>query len=136
MDINPYLYFDGECAAAFKFYEACLNGTIVMLQTHGESPMQDQVPRDWHGKVIHARLEAGGAILMGSDAPPQQYGRPRGMDVSITITSPEDAERTFKALSQGGTVRTPFERTFWSAGFGMLVDRFGIPWMIHCEQGP
>jgi PhnB protein len=136
MDINPYLYFDGQCAAAFRFYETCLNGRIVVMQTHGESPLKDQVPADWHDKVIHARLEVRGAVLMGCDTPPQYYGKPRGMDVSITIESPDDAERTFRALSEGGSVRMPFERTFWSAGFGMVVDRFGIPWMINCEQAP
>jgi PhnB protein len=135
MTINPYLYFNGECATAFKFYESCFNGRIVVMQTHGDSPMKEHVPVDWHDKVIHARLEVGDAVLLGSDAPPPHYGMPRGLDVSVTMASPHEAERTFNALSQNGTVRMPFEKTFWSAGFGMVVDRFGIPWMINCEQG-
>ena len=134
MDINPYLYFNGECAAAFRFYERCFNGRIVIMHTHGESPMKEHVPVEWHDKVIHARLEVGSAVVMGSDASPPDYNAPRGVDVSVTLASPEEAERTFKALSENGTVRMPFEKTFWSAGFGMVVDRFGVPWMIGCEQ--
>jgi PhnB protein len=136
VQINPYLYFDGQCAAAFRFYERCLDGRIVMMQTHGESPLKGHVPADWSGKVLHARLEAGGAVLMGSDAPPPHYVAPRGLYVSVTIASPQDAARAFEQLSENGAVRMPFERTFWSAGFGTLVDRFGIPWMITCEQAP
>ena len=134
MELNPYLNFNGNCAEAFRFYERCLGGRIVMLQTHGESPMKDQVPADWRDKVIHARLIVGGKALMGSDAPPTSYTSPQGIYVSISLDAPTDAERAFHALAEGGKVSMPFQKTFWSAGFGMLVDQFGIPWMVNCEQ--
>jgi PhnB protein len=133
MELSPYLNFNGQCAAAFKFYEQCLRGKIVMMQTHGESPMKDQVPPDWRDKVIHARLVVGDKVLMGSDAPTDNYVAPQGMYVSVSVDAPAEAERIFKALAENGTVTMPFEKTFWSPGFGMVVDRFGTPWMVNCE---
>ncbi len=105
-----------------------------MMQTHGESPMKDHVPSDWLDKIIHARLVVGDRMLMGSDAPPSAYTAPQGIFVSITVGTPTEAERTFNALAENGTISMPFQKTFWSAGFGMLVDRFGTPWMVNCEQ--
>ena len=70
---------------------------------------------------------------MGFDAPPGRYEAPKGFSVSIGIADPVEAERIFHALAENGTVRMPIQKTFWSARFGMLVDRFGIPWMINCE---
>jgi PhnB protein len=134
MEISPYLNFNGQCAAAFRFYERCLGGRIIMMQTHGDSPMKDHVPADWHDKVLHARLVIGNQALMGSDAPADRYQRPQGIYVSISISSPQDAERIFKELAENGSVTMPFEKTFWSSGFGMVVDRFGTPWMVNSEQ--
>lgn len=134
MELNPYLLFKGDCAAAFKLYAECLGGKIVMMQTHGESPMKDQVPPDWRNKVIHARLEFGGNVLMGSDAPPAHYERPQGISVSVGTPEYDDAQRIFNTLAEGGKINMPFQKTFWSSGFGMLVDRFGIPWMVNCQQ--
>jgi PhnB protein len=133
MDISPYLIFNGNCAEAFKLYENALGGRIVMSQTHAESPMKDQLPADWHGKILHIVLEAGGRTLMGSDAPAERYAAPEGIQVAIAVTSPADAERIFQALSEGGTVTMPIQKTFWSPAFGMTVDRFGIPWMVNCQ---
>jgi PhnB protein len=133
MELGPYLNFNGRCAEAFKFYEQCLGGKIVMMQTHGESPMKEHVPADWRDKIIHARLVVGNHVLMGSDAPPEHYAAPQGMYVSTSVALPADAERIFNALAENGKVSMPFQTTFWSPGFGMLVDRFGIPWMVNCE---
>ena len=134
MQVNSYLNFKGECEAAFKFYEKTLGGKIVMMMTHGESPMAGQVPPDWQGKIMHARFNVADTFLMGSDAPPDRYRAPQGFYVSITVPTPEDADRVFGALAEKGTVQMPIQKTFWSPRFGMLVDRFGIPWMINCEQ--
>lgn len=134
MHLNSYLNFKGECEAAFKFYEKCLGGKIVGMMTHGESPMAGQVPPDWASKIMHARLLVGDQALMGSDAPPDRYQAPQGFYVSISVPMPTDADRVFNALAEKGTVQMPIQKTFWSARFGMLVDRFGIPWMVNCEQ--
>jgi PhnB protein len=134
MQISPYLLFNGNCAEAFKFYEGCLGGKIEGMMTHGQSPMNDNVAPDWRDKIIHARMNVGDQALMGSDVPPQHYSRPQGYSVSIGIRDLSEAERIFKNLSEGANVTMPFQKTFWSAGFGMLTDRFGTPWMVNCEQ--
>ena len=133
MQLNPYLTFNGQCEAAFKFYERCLGGKIEMMLTHGESPAAEQVPSEWRGKIMHARMVVGERVLMGSDAPPQMYEAPKGFSVSLGVDKPADAERIFHALAEQGTVRMPLQQTFWAVRFGMLVNRFSIPWMINCE---
>ncbi len=134
MEISPHLHFNGDCRAAFTFYEQCLGGRIVMIQTHRESPIKDQVPAEWHDKVIHARLAIGGRVLMGCDAPGAHYAKPQGLQVSITVSDAAEADRVFTALAENGKVTMPFQKTFWSQGFGMAVDRFGIPWMVNTAQ--
>ena len=134
MQLNPYLNFNGQCEAAFKFYERCLGGKIEFMLTHGDSPMAQQVPAEWRNKVMHARLVVGDKILMGSDAPPDRYEAPKGFSVSLGIDQPAEAERIFKALAENGTVQMPLQETFWALRFGVLVDRFGIPWMVNCER--
>lgn len=132
MELTPYLVFDGRCAEAFRFYQQCLGGRIVMMQTFADSPAKDHVPPDWGDKVLHTRLEVNGQALMASDAPPGQYAAPQGVSVSISVAL-SDARRIFDALAEGGSVTMPFAATFWSPGFGMAVDRFGIPWMVNAE---
>jgi PhnB protein len=133
MELSTYLNFNGQCAEAFRFYERVLGGKIVMMQTHGETPMKEQVPPDWQDKVMHVRLEVGGHAIMGSDTPKGHYAAPQGLHVSINLPSRADGDRIFKELAAGGQVTMPFEKTFWAAGFGMVTDRFGIPWMVNCE---
>ena len=134
MQLSTYLNFNGQCEAAFKFYEQCLGGKIQLMMTYGESPMAEQVTPESRNKIMHVTLAVGDGVLMGCDAPPQHYEKPQGFFVSIAIDSPVEAERLFQALSENGTVRMPLQQTFWAARFGMLVDRFGTPWMINCGQ--
>lgn len=134
MQLTTYLNFDGQCEAAFKFYEQCLGGKIEEMHTHGETPAAEHVSSEWQDKIMHARLVVGDGVLMGSDAPPEHYEEAKGFSVSLQIDDVDDAERIFHALAEGGTVRMPIQETFWAARFGMLVDRFGIPWMVNCEQ--
>jgi PhnB protein len=134
MQLNPYLTFNGKCEAAFKFYEQCLRGKIEIMMTHGDSPMAQQVPSEWRNKIIHARLTVGDNVLMGSDAPPERYEEMKGFSVSLSVDDPAEAERIFNALVANGTVRMPLQKTFWAVRFGMLVDQFGVPWMVNCEQ--
>jgi PhnB protein len=134
MRLNPYLVFDGQCEAAFKLYERCLGGKIEAMITHAGTPAEAHVPAEWGNKIMHARLAVGDEVLMGSDAPPDHYEKPTGFSVALQIKAPADAERIFHALAEKGTVRMPLQQTFWAVRFGMLVDRFGIPWMVNCEQ--
>ena len=133
MQLNPYLLFNGNCEAAFKFYERVLGGKIEGMLTHAGTPAEEHVPAEWRDKILHARMTVGDSVLMASDAPPGRYDQPKGFSVSITLKNPADAERIFNALAENGTVHMPFQQTFWSPGFGMCVDRFDIPWMVNSE---
>jgi PhnB protein len=134
MKLNPYLFFNGQCEAAFKFYEKCLGGKIEAMLTHEGTPAEQHVPPEWRKKILHARLTVGDQALMGSDAPPDRHEKPQGFSVSLNVDDPRDAERIFHALAENGKVQMPLEQTFWAIRFGMCVDRFGIPWMINCEK--
>jgi PhnB protein len=133
MQLIPYLNFNGQCAAAFKFYKKCLGGTMEMT-THGDSPIAKEAPPEWHSRILHVRLTVGDAVLMGSGRPPDQEGETKGAYVSLVIRDLAEAKRIFTALAKNGTVEMPFGETFWAAGFGMFVDQFGTPWMINCER--
>jgi PhnB protein len=134
MQMNPYLTFNGQCETAFKFYEKCLRGKIVMMMMHEGTPAAEHVPAEWRNKILHARLQIGDQVVMGSDAPPDRYEQPKGFSVSLSVDDPAEADRIFGALAEQGTVRMPIQKTFWAIRFGTLVDRFGIPWMINCEE--
>jgi PhnB protein len=134
MQMNPYLTFNGQCEAAFKFYEKCLHGKIVMMMMHEGTPAAEHVPAEWRNKILHARLQIGDQVVMGSDAPPDRYEQPKGFSVSVSVDDPAEADRIFGALAEQGTVRMAIQKTFWAIRFGTLVDRFGIPWMINCEE--
>jgi PhnB protein len=134
MQLNPYLVFNGNCEAAFRFYEKVLGGKIEAMLPHEGTPAAEHVPPEWRNKIMHARLSVGDKVLMGSDAPPDHYEAMKGFSVTLGIDRPAEAERIFHALAEKGTVRLPIQQTFWAARFGMLVDQFGTPWMINCEQ--
>jgi PhnB protein len=139
MQVNPYLSFNGQCEAAFKLYEQCLGGQLGAIFRYGGSPMADQVPPDWQDKVMHGSVTVGQQVLMGGDVAPLGYEEPKGFSLSIQIKDTAEAERIFRELGEGGDVTLPLEKTFWAERFGMLVDRFGIAWMINCdgsEQAP
>ena len=133
MQINTYLNFKGDCEEAFKLYEQCLGGKIGMIFRYGESPMADQVPADWAGKIMHGSMTFGDQVLMGADTA-DHYEEPKGISLSIHPKSTSEAERIFGELAKDGKIVMPLEKTFWAARFGMLVDRFGIPWMVNCEE--
>ena len=134
MQLNPYLTFNGQCETAFKFYEQCLGGKIAFMIKHKGSPIENQVPAEWGDKILHARLTIGDEVLMGSDAPPDRFEKPKGFSVALQIKDPAEAERVFNALATGGVVQMPIQQTFWATRFGMVADQFGIPWMINCEK--
>ena len=134
MKLTTYLTFNGNCAEAFQHYEKALGGKIVVMQKHGETPMADQVPRDWKDAIMHARLVIGDAVLMGSDMPPGKRAEHSGFSVSAHVDTAEEAERVFAALSEGGSVNMPLQETFWATRFGMLTDKYGVDWMVNVEK--
>ena len=132
---EPVSELQGECEAAFKFYERCLGAQLGAIFRYAGSPMADQVQADWQDKVMHGSLTLGDTVLMGGDVAPDRYEEPKGFSLSLQITSAADAERIFHELAKGGRIVVPLEKTFWAERFGMVVDRFAIPWLINCE-GP
>jgi PhnB protein len=104
-----------------------------MMVTHGETPMAKHVSPEWQTKIVHARLLVGQTPSMGSDAPPEHYQEMKGFSVSLGIDDPA-AGGVFHALAEKGTAEMPIQKTFRALRFGMLVDRFGTPWMINCEE--
>lgn len=136
MQLSTHLNFNGQCEEAFKFYERVLGGKITFKMTWGEMPGADQFPAETHNLIMHTSLTVDNQVLMGADSPPGRYQQPKGIVVSVSYKDRAESERTFNALFENGNVTMPFEKTFWSNGFGMCVDQFGIPWMVNTEQSP
>jgi len=128
----PYLLFNGNCEEAMGFYAKGLGGKVESIFRFREAPPEMPRHANWDDKVMHAHVVADGAELMASDAPPEYYQKPQGNSVSLHVDKAADAERIFAALSAGGTVTMPLDKTFWAERFGMFTDKFGIPWMIDC----
>ena len=136
MSLNPYLYFSGNCEAALRFYSDVLGGKVLAMIRHSETPAAAQTPPDWQDKIIHARIDVGGTVLMASDAPSGRQAAMSGFSITFNTPDPTEADRVFQALSEGAAITMPIQETFWAKRFGMLTDRFGTPWMINCEKLP
>lgn len=134
MQLSPRisLAFRGECEAAFEHYADRLGGDFTFRLAWADSPMAADVPADWGSKLAHATLRLGHLEIAGSDAPPGRYLPPQGFEILLDITDPAAAAAAFDALAEGGVVRLPFQQTFWAHRFGVLVDRFGVPWSVNC----
>jgi PhnB protein len=143
MDLNTYLFFDGQCEDAFRLYEKVLGGKMTGLMRYADAPSG---PAAFKGcnRVIHVSLRVGDRVLMGSDTPPDglepmpsghrpdEYKTPQGFRANVTVDTPAEAERIYHALAEGGAIAMPMAETFFARRFGMLHDRFGTPWMITC----
>lgn len=133
--LDAYLFFDGNCAEAMRFYERTLNGKIEMMMTHAESPMGAQASPGNANRIMHASITIDGRLLMASDSMADQpYEEMKGFSLSLLYPTVAEAQQVFDALAKGGQVRMPMEKTFWAESFGMLTDRFGTPWMISGPQ--
>jgi PhnB protein len=137
MQLDCYLSFNGNCEEALNFYAQCLGGKVELMRF--DSAPKDsgmEVPLDWKNKVMHGTLDAQGAQIMGSDVPPNMGagGQFKGFSVSVWVKDGVDqARKVFDALSAGGKVTMAFAPPFWGGHFGMLTDKFGVPWMVSCE---
>jgi PhnB protein len=131
MQLNPYVFYNDNCEAAFKFYEKALGAKIEALMRSEEAPADMPAAPGREKKIMHGRISIDGQILMASDAPPEHFNKPQGFSVCLTVADPAEAERKFKALAEGGSLNMPFGKTFFSKGFGMCIDQFGIPWMVN-----
>jgi PhnB protein len=126
--------FDGQCEAAFRFYERCLGGKISFILKWGQSPAAAEVPPEWAAKVYHATLTVDDFVMTGGDLPADKYAKPEGFSIVLGIDNPADAERIFNELAQHGRIAMPLQETFWASRYGALVDKFGIAWEVNCER--
>jgi PhnB protein len=137
MQIESYLFFGGNCEEALAFYKRCLGGEIATLMRYEGSPMDTpDLPADWKKKVMHSTFESQGARFMASDTMPGQP-KPTYQGFAMSLYVPaglEQAKKAFEALSEGGQVTMPFAPPFWGGHFGMLTDKFGVPWMVSSEH--
>jgi PhnB protein len=130
MQVQPYLFFDGRSEEAIEFYRSALGAEVTLLMRFKECPESSHIPPGAADKVMHASLRIGDTTVMASDG--NCEGRPnfQGISLSLTASDEAEAERLFNALANGGNVQVPLAKTFFSPRFGMVTDRFGVPWMV------
>jgi PhnB protein len=128
--LDSYLFFDGNCAEAMRFYERTLGGKIEMSMTYAESPQPEQCPPDSKDRIMHTSMLIGDRRLMASDTPQPQSAAMNGFALSLSYPTLAEAKKVFDALAEGGKTLMPFGKTFWAEGFGMVTDKFGTPWMV------
>jgi PhnB protein len=131
MQIQTYLFFEGRCDEAIAFYQSALGAEVTMLMRFKEGPEPGMVPPGSEDKVMHAAVRIGDTMVLASDG--RCLGQPtfQGFALSLTAADAAEAERLFAALGEGGTVQMPLAETFFSPRFGMVADRFGVPWMVY-----
>ena len=134
MRLIPYLQFDGQCEPAFKLYETCLGGKITFMMRYGEAPQSDKSEppvSEWGHKIYHVTLVVDDCTLQGADVPTESYQPPQGFSLNLELQDAAKGEQIFKDLAQNGTVKMQLQETAWALRFGVLVDRFGVTWLIN-----
>lgn len=135
MKVEPYLFFNGTCEEAFKFYARVLGAKIDAMLPYKDMPGDQAAPPEMRDKIMHARMSIGEQAIMASDLSSDRFHKPQGFNVTLNVGKPDEAERIFKDLSDGAQeIEMPMGETFWAQRFGALVDRYGTPWMINCEK--
>jgi PhnB protein len=130
MALSPHLSFAGECAEAFRFYAEVFGGELMLLP-YRDTPLMQNLPEGWADKIVHATLTFQDCTLAGSDVVPERYRQPQGFAVLVDVEGVANARQVFAALAEGGKVEVPIEARFWSPAYGMVVDKFGVPWEIN-----
>ncbi|MDB5838848.1 MAG: hypothetical protein JWQ23_800 [Herminiimonas sp.] len=137
MEVQPYLFFNGRSEEAAQFYREALGAEITALHRFRDSPEPleaGSIPPGAEDKVMHMNLRIGDTIVMASDGECNGEATFQGFSLALTVAGDDEAERVFAVLSEGGQVRMPLTKTFFSSRFGMLADRFGVGWMISVAQ--
>jgi PhnB protein len=132
--VQPYLFFGGRCDEALKFYQTVLGAEVLMLSRFKDSPESYMAQPGMEEKVMHASFKIGETTLMASDGRCEGETKFEGFSLSISVADEKEADRVFAALSEGGEITMPLEKTFWSPKFGMLTDKFGVGWMVSIAQ--
>ena len=135
--VNPYISFAGNCEEAFDHYKSVFGGDFAAQMRWGDNPDCAQMSDEDKNQIMHVALPVGGTVIMGSDTPASMGGVERGNGFSVAIGSNDldESQKIFDGLSDGGTITMPLQKTFWGATFGMCTDKFGIAWMINCDDG-
>lgn len=134
--INVYLTFNGNCREAMTFYHSCLGGSINIM-SFGDTPHGDTMPENERNLVMHSIIMNEKLMLMASDTTSEHGNVTTGSSITLSMNCNSEAEieNLFAKLAAGGKVTMPLEDTFWNAKFGMLIDKYGIPWMFNYERG-
>jgi PhnB protein len=133
MNVTPHLSFNGDCEAAFKFYEKSLGGKISFMMTYADSPMAAEFPAEMGKRILHASFALNGTnVFSGDDSP--KYAKPQGITIALSMKDTAQGAQVFAGLAENGTVHMALQETFWALRFGMVTDQFGVPWMINCEK--
>lgn len=135
MELQPYIFFYGRCEEALEFYKSALGGTYEAMR-NGDTPMAAQMPPETHQMIMHARFTAPGIGFLASDGNAQKTVDPDEGNISLALetSDPGEGERVFRALSEGGNVSMPLSDAFWGGRFGVVVDRFGVEWMVNISH--
>jgi PhnB protein len=132
LGVNPYIAFKGNCREAIEFYKSALDAELLFSQTMGESPMAGMGPAE---NIMHCTIKVGDSTIMMCDDPrPDAVTTGGNISLAIGLNDPERAKKLFENLSKDGSVVMPLEKTFWAEAFGMVTDKFGIKWMVNCDQ--
>ena len=137
--IQPYLFFNGRCEEAIEFYCKALGAEVEVVMRFKESPEPHPpglLSPGWESKIMHASLRVGAVALMASDGCSAGDTNFQGFSLSLSVEDGAEAGRVFAALSNGGKVKMPLGKTFWSPCFGMVEDRFGVGWMVMVPSPP
>ncbi len=134
MQVEPYLSFEGRCEEAINFYKTAIGAEVVMMMRFKESPDQSMMTPGTGDKIMHATLRIGDSTVMASDGQCMGKAIFQGISLSLTASNDTDAKRLFEALANGGQVQMPLAKTFFSSAFGMVADKFGVPWMVYVAQ--
>ena len=137
MKVQAYITFGGRCGEALEFYKKSIGAEITSLMRWKESPDNDMKgPPGYEEKIMNASFRIGETELMADDGMGEAPAQFRGVTLAIEVADDAEAKRVFTALGEGGNVMMPLAKTFWTSSFGMLTDKFGVPWMVGVETAP
>jgi PhnB protein len=131
LGVNPYITFNGNCREAIELYKTALDAQVLFTQTLGESPMSHLGPAE---NIMHSTIKVGNStIMMADDLSPDGKAGTGNISLAIGLNDPERAKQVFEKLAKDGSVIMALEKTYWAEAFGMLIDKFGVKWMINCD---
>ena len=134
MKVQAYVTFDGRCEEALEFYKKSIGAVVTGLMRWKDSQDKDmRGPPGYEEKIMNASFRIGETELMADDGMGEKPAEFKGMTLAIEVADDAEAKRVFTALGEGGSITMPLMKTFWTSSFGMLTDKFGVPWMVNVE---